>query len=173
MSWNLLCWPGWPLTQRSACPCLPSTGIKHVYHHCLANPSLLKWVLVFKMQLNFQNGTKVVCPALVYSRWAAALNSVLIELIWLQWNGWKWDFLVHTSVLASLLGLNGWPWASLSFQCLSSPSVKWGDNTDLPHGVLWGITDQSWSTPLGLPVEDTFSRSFFSPHWATSKFGST
>jgi hypothetical protein len=26
-SWNLLCRPGWPLTQRSACLCLLSVGV--------------------------------------------------------------------------------------------------------------------------------------------------
>jgi hypothetical protein len=28
--------PGWPQTQKSACLCLPSAGIKGVCHHCLA-----------------------------------------------------------------------------------------------------------------------------------------
>ena len=28
-----LCRPGWPLTQKSACLCLPSAGIKGVHHH--------------------------------------------------------------------------------------------------------------------------------------------
>jgi hypothetical protein len=27
LSWNSLCRPGWPRTQKSACVCLPSTGI--------------------------------------------------------------------------------------------------------------------------------------------------
>lgn len=33
LSWNLLCRSSWPLTQKSACLCLPSTGIRGVYHH--------------------------------------------------------------------------------------------------------------------------------------------
>jgi hypothetical protein len=33
LSWNSLCRPGWPRTQRSACLCLPSAGIKGVRHH--------------------------------------------------------------------------------------------------------------------------------------------
>lgn len=33
LSWNLLCRASWPLTQKSACLCLPSTGIRGVYHH--------------------------------------------------------------------------------------------------------------------------------------------
>jgi hypothetical protein len=34
--WNSLCRPGWPQTQKSACLCLPSAGIKGVHHHCPA-----------------------------------------------------------------------------------------------------------------------------------------
>jgi hypothetical protein len=33
LSWNSLCRPGWPQTQKSACLCLPSAGIKGVRHH--------------------------------------------------------------------------------------------------------------------------------------------
>jgi hypothetical protein len=36
LSWNSLCRPGWPWTQKSACLCLPSTRIKGVRHHHLA-----------------------------------------------------------------------------------------------------------------------------------------
>jgi hypothetical protein len=50
LSWNSLCRPGWPRTQRSACLCLPSPGIKGVRHHLqpllsllLANSSILLW----------------------------------------------------------------------------------------------------------------------------------
>jgi hypothetical protein len=28
MSWNSLCRPGWSQTQKSACLCLPSAGVK-------------------------------------------------------------------------------------------------------------------------------------------------
>jgi hypothetical protein len=33
LSWNSLCRPGWPRTQKSACLCLPNAGIKSVRHH--------------------------------------------------------------------------------------------------------------------------------------------
>jgi hypothetical protein len=33
LSWNSLCRPGWPRTQKFACLCLPSAGIKGVGHH--------------------------------------------------------------------------------------------------------------------------------------------
>jgi hypothetical protein len=33
LSWNSLGRPGWPRTQKSACLCLPSAGIKGVRHH--------------------------------------------------------------------------------------------------------------------------------------------
>jgi hypothetical protein len=43
LSWNSLCRPGWPQTQKSTCLCLslPSAGIKGVCHHhvALAEPS--------------------------------------------------------------------------------------------------------------------------------------
>jgi hypothetical protein len=32
-SWNSFCRPGWPRTQKSACLCLPSAGIKGMCHH--------------------------------------------------------------------------------------------------------------------------------------------
>jgi fatty acid desaturase len=37
LSWNSLCRPGWPQTQKSACFCLPIAGIKGMCHHCLAS----------------------------------------------------------------------------------------------------------------------------------------
>jgi hypothetical protein len=33
LSWNSLCRPGWPWTQKSACLCLLSAGIEGVRHH--------------------------------------------------------------------------------------------------------------------------------------------
>jgi hypothetical protein len=36
-----LCRPGWPWTQKFACLCLLSAGIKCVLHHCPANLSIL------------------------------------------------------------------------------------------------------------------------------------
>ncbi|GAB1299304.1 DNA-directed RNA polymerases I, II, and III subunit RPABC4 [Apodemus speciosus] len=42
LSWNSLCRPGWPRTQKSACLCLPSAGIKGVRHQRPASQSLFK-----------------------------------------------------------------------------------------------------------------------------------
>jgi hypothetical protein len=36
LSWNSLCKPGWPGTQKSACLCLPSAGTKGVWWWRLA-----------------------------------------------------------------------------------------------------------------------------------------
>jgi hypothetical protein len=33
LSWNALCRPGWPRTQKSSCLYLPSAGFKGVCHH--------------------------------------------------------------------------------------------------------------------------------------------
>ena len=43
LSWNSLCRPGWPRTQKSACLCLPSAGIKGMCHHCLAYAPQTHW----------------------------------------------------------------------------------------------------------------------------------
>jgi hypothetical protein len=37
--------PGWPRTQKSACLCLPSAGIKGMRHHCLPPSNFLPWKL--------------------------------------------------------------------------------------------------------------------------------
>ena len=47
LSWNSLCRPGWPRTQKFACLCLPSAGIKGVRHHRLAWSSLSFFFLSF------------------------------------------------------------------------------------------------------------------------------
>ena len=41
LSWNSLCRPGWPRTQKISCLCLPSTGIKGMGHYCLTTLKLL------------------------------------------------------------------------------------------------------------------------------------
>ena len=41
LSWNSLCRPGWPRTQKSACLCLPSAGIKGVHHHARLTCNIL------------------------------------------------------------------------------------------------------------------------------------
>jgi hypothetical protein len=43
LSWNLLCRPGWPRTQKSACLCLPSGLNKGMCHHCLAQTTIIQW----------------------------------------------------------------------------------------------------------------------------------
>jgi hypothetical protein len=41
LSWNSLCRPGWPRTQKSTCLCLPNAGITGTHHHCPVNSSFL------------------------------------------------------------------------------------------------------------------------------------
>jgi hypothetical protein len=48
-----LCGPGWPQTQRSACLCLPSAGIKGRCHHCLATLFFLRKRLFYLTQIFF------------------------------------------------------------------------------------------------------------------------
>jgi hypothetical protein len=53
LSWNSLCRSGWPRTQKSACLCLPSAGIKGVCHHCLARLLLRQGLLNYhRLALN-------------------------------------------------------------------------------------------------------------------------
>jgi hypothetical protein len=47
LSWNSLCRPGWPRTQKSACLCLPSAGIKGVHHHRPAAPYIIFFFFFF------------------------------------------------------------------------------------------------------------------------------
>jgi hypothetical protein len=42
--WNSLYRPGWPWTQKSACLCLPSAGIKGICHHSPAQGILRKLI---------------------------------------------------------------------------------------------------------------------------------
>jgi hypothetical protein len=43
LSWTSLCRPGWPRTQKSACLCLPSAGIKGVRHHARPKAMLFEY----------------------------------------------------------------------------------------------------------------------------------
>jgi hypothetical protein len=54
LSWNSLCRPGWPRTQKSTCLCLPSAGIKGVHHHCLAPYSF--YYCSFLVQFAIEDG---------------------------------------------------------------------------------------------------------------------
>jgi hypothetical protein len=56
LSWNSLCRPSWPQTQRSSCLCLPSARIKGLSHHWLARTSFLSsffFLLFFKLGIFF------------------------------------------------------------------------------------------------------------------------
>jgi hypothetical protein len=47
LSWNSLCRPGWPQTQKSSCFCLPRAGIKSVHHLAwLTGPYLIQKILL-------------------------------------------------------------------------------------------------------------------------------
>jgi hypothetical protein len=52
LSWNSLCRPGWPQTQKSACLCLSSAGIKGVRHHT--------WPLLLFLRLGLSKLFKLV-----------------------------------------------------------------------------------------------------------------
>jgi len=55
LSWNSLCRPGWPQTQRSACLCLLNAEIKGMcYHHPASTESLI--CTLFKNQGILEEG---------------------------------------------------------------------------------------------------------------------
>jgi hypothetical protein len=64
LSWNSLCRPGWPRTQKSTCLCLPSARTKGVHHHCPAVSLSL-------------GGTNQPLPCLP---WSLCLSSVSLAL---------------------------------------------------------------------------------------------
>jgi hypothetical protein len=45
LSWNSLCRPGWPRTQKSTCLCLPRAGIKGLHHHTWVSEHILRGIL--------------------------------------------------------------------------------------------------------------------------------
>jgi hypothetical protein len=60
LSWNSLCRPGWPQTQKSACLCLPSAGIKGVCPHAWLR---IFFCFTFTMVMEAR---LVLCPTTFY-----------------------------------------------------------------------------------------------------------
>lgn len=56
LSWNSVCRPGWPLSQRFSSLCLPSAGIKVVHYHTEARI----WVFEAKAQIVAQAGLELI-----------------------------------------------------------------------------------------------------------------
>jgi hypothetical protein len=54
LSWNSLCRPGWPPTQKFACLCLPSAGIKGVCHHTRLTATLIKETIYLGLAYRFR-----------------------------------------------------------------------------------------------------------------------
>jgi hypothetical protein len=59
LSYNSLCRPGCPWTQKSACLCLSSAGIKGVHYHCPANLSIFNDINLFSCSYGDQNSKKM------------------------------------------------------------------------------------------------------------------
>jgi hypothetical protein len=100
LSWNSLCRPGWPRTQKSICLCLPSAGITGVCHHCPADQTILGacwagscvvWTISFQAMTSFEFYAATVLiwvtlswikvprrnPCLVYTVIARRLNCAI------------------------------------------------------------------------------------------------
>jgi hypothetical protein len=59
-SWNSLCRPGWPRTQKFTCLCLPSARIEGVCHH-FPDEGVIKSPN-FPMSLTQQDACSLCCP---------------------------------------------------------------------------------------------------------------
>jgi hypothetical protein len=77
LSWNSLCRPGWPQTQKSACLCFSSAGIKGVRHYCPAKPNVL-----YTRQTSHKCHTATLLTwNLKFSHWQQTLSIVFSEII--------------------------------------------------------------------------------------------
>jgi hypothetical protein len=77
MSWNSLCRPGWPRTQKSTCLCLPNAGIKGVCHRARL-VAFYMWLCVHVWPLLVLLPNPVLVPALTLASgsWPMALTAV-------------------------------------------------------------------------------------------------
>jgi hypothetical protein len=98
LSWNSLCRPGWPRTQKSICLFLPSAGIKDVCHHA-------RWKCCFKLDL----WCGPLLPWLV--SWLAPCQDGMS--IWAKTN-WETS---HTHRLAESIVLRWLPYQKQYSQC--------------------------------------------------------
>jgi hypothetical protein len=81
LSWNSLCRPGWPRTQKSACLCLPSARIIGMCHHCLAFLPFLKNLFCYVCTLSLSLDTLLEGIGDAHYRWLWATMWLLgIEL---------------------------------------------------------------------------------------------
>ena len=56
LSWNSLCRPGWPHTQKSTCLCLPSAGIKGMCHKNSYKEKQLGLAYSFRGLVHYHHG---------------------------------------------------------------------------------------------------------------------
>jgi hypothetical protein len=84
LSWNSLCRPGWPRTQKSTHLCLPSTGIKGVHHHFPATSKIL-------------NVSGICCNVFLFSSDSVHLGP--LSLFWLVEPKVCWPYLLKAPIL--------------------------------------------------------------------------
>jgi hypothetical protein len=99
MSWNSLCRPGWPQTQRSACLCLPSAGIKGLCHH--ARRSKFYWNSAqsfwqFPDTLSVERLQRDLTCWNVSCTWSPDWKTILSGTLWwvLRWGKCAWGLMV-------------------------------------------------------------------------------
>jgi hypothetical protein len=99
LSWNSLCRPGWPRTQKSACLCLPSAGIKGMRHHCPAIQYI--FIILFPVpQLLHLSTLPVSYSFSVFKKKTTknhGIQSVLANYSWAQ--GLSWSVVDFPSVI--------------------------------------------------------------------------
>ena len=62
LSWNSLCRPCWPCTQKSAYVCVPSAGIKAVHHQHPANIAIFSEIFLMFFFTDLCKIFQMVCP---------------------------------------------------------------------------------------------------------------
>jgi hypothetical protein len=125
LSWNSLCRPGWPQTQKSAFLCLPSAGIKGMCHHAQLNllfysstsspgvaPSTVRWAHPQQLPIKKMHH-RLACKdsvIIVYLRWWYHLIILCLAKLFLKqdWHcgqtGFKLGVILLTQPLDTDIG---------------------------------------------------------------------
>jgi hypothetical protein len=145
MSWNSLCRPGWPRTQKSAYLFFPSAGIKGVRHH--ARPP---WYFSISLKSTNQAYVAILClflpllPVNIASGQQGYVRFLFLDLfllyvysrLWVQrvhvWKGhhisWTWN---HWRMWAVSEG--NWVWVLC--KSILSPELSPAQG-NMPHWLL-------------------------------------
>jgi hypothetical protein len=130
LSWNSLCRPGWPRTQKFACLCLPSAGIKGVRHH--TQRTLNFWPLCLSTSLS---ASITGASHYAWSHVEIARNYPFhsqVSTLWKNLSSNSRHFWVHQQCL----GYSGEKWSLICFYCINNIYLLLNDIRYLWHIIL-------------------------------------